>query len=68
MAAHVATAQNATPLGENTAQQKTPPAILARRSAIGSKGAGSLTRPSTPTRNPSHKPNINMEAEKGQMR
>ena len=53
MAAHMATTQNVTPLGENTAQQKTPPAILTRRLVTGSKSVGSLTRPRMPTKNKS---------------
>ena len=50
MAAHMATTQNVTPLGENTAQQRTPPAILTRRLVTGSKSIGSLTRPRMPTK------------------
>ena len=42
MAAHVATAQSTTLQGESTAQQRTPPAILARRLVTGNKSAGSL--------------------------
>ena len=64
----VVTAQNATLQGESTAQQRTPPAILARRSATGSRSAGSLTRPRMPTRNPSHNLNGDMEEEEGQMK
>ena len=59
------TAQNATPLGESTAQQRTQPATVARRLVTGSRSAGSLTRPRIPTRNPSHNLNDNMEEEKG---
>ena len=54
--------------GESTAQQRTLPATLARRLVTGSRSAGNLTRPRMPTRNPSHKPNVDMEEEKGQMR
>ena len=65
----MATTQNVTPLGENTAQQRTPPTILTRRLVTGSKSIGSLTRPRMPTKKKtSHKPNIHMEEEKGQMR
>ena len=46
----MATAQNATLQGESTAQQRTLPATLARRSVTGSRSAGSLTRPRMPTR------------------
>ena len=67
MATLVATAQNATLQGESTAQQRTPPAILARRSVTGSRNAGSLTRPRMPTRNPGHNLNRDMEEEKGQI-
>ena len=67
MATLVATAQNATLQGESTAQQRTPPAILARRSVTGSRNAGSLTRPRMPTKDPSHSLNGNMEEEEGQM-
>ena len=45
-----------------------PPATLARRLVTGSRSAGSLLKPRMPTRNPSHKPNVDMEEEKGQMR
>ena len=48
MATLVATAQNATLQGESTAQQRTPPAILARRLVTGNRSAGSLTRPRCP--------------------
>ena len=68
MATHVATVQNVTLQGKSTAQQRTLPAILARRFVTGSRSAGSLTRPRMPTRNPSRKPNGNMEEEEGQMR
>ena len=63
----VATVQNVTPQGESTAQQRTPPATLARRLFTGSRSAGSLTRPWMPTRNPSHNLNVDMEEEEGQM-
>ena len=66
MATLVATAQNTTLQGESTAQQRTPPAILARRSVTGSRNAGSPTRPRMPTKDPSHNLNGNME-EEGQM-
>ena len=68
MATLVATVQNITLQGESTAQQRTLPAILARRSVTGSRSAGSLTRPRMPTRNTSHNLNIDMEEEEGQMR
>ena len=68
MATLVATVQNITPQGESTAQQRTLPATLARRLVIGSRSAGSLTRPRMPKRNPGNKPNIDMEEGKGQMR
>ena len=68
MATLVATVQNITLQGESTAQQRTLPAILARRLVTGSRSAGSLTRPRMPTRNPSHNLNIDMEEEEGQMR
>ena len=47
--------------GREHAQQRTPPATLARRLVTGSRSAGSLTRPRMPTRNPSHNLNGNME-------
>ena len=68
IAPHVATAQNATLQGENTAQQRTLPATLARRLVTGSRSAGSLTRPRMPTRNPSHNLIADMEEEEGQMK
>ena len=68
MVAHVATAQSTTLQGESTAQQRTPPAILVKRSVTGNRSAGSLTRPRMPTRNPSHNGNIDMEEGKGQMK
>ena len=42
-------------------------ATLARRLVTRNRSAGSLTRPRTPTRNPSHNFNGDMEEEKGQM-
>ena len=54
--------------GESTAQQRTLPATLARRLVTGSRSAGNLTRPRMPTRNPSHKTNVDMEEGEGQMR
>ena len=54
--------------GESAAQQRTPPATLARRLVTGSRSAGNLTRPRTPTRNPSHNLNGDMEEGEGQMR
>ena len=68
MATLVATVQNVTLQGENTAQQRTLPATLARRLVTGSRSAGSLTRPRMPTRNPSHNLNSNMEEEEGHMK
>ena len=68
MAILVATVQNVTLEGENTAQQRNLPAILARRLVTGSRSAGSLTRPRMPTRNPNHNLNGDMEVGKGQMR
>ena len=68
MAAHVATAQNATFQGENTAQQRTLPTILATRLVTGSKSVGSLTGPRMPTRNQSYNSNGELEVEKDQMR
>ena len=68
MAADAVTAQNMTLQGENTAQQRTLPAILARRLVTGNRSAGSLTRPRMPTKSPSHNLNVNMEAGKGQMK
>ena len=64
----VAIVQNATLQEESTAQQRTLPATLARKLVTGSRGAGSLTRPRMPTRNPSHNLNGDMEEGKGQMR
>ena len=54
MATLVATVQNVTLQEESTAQQRTLPATLARRSVTGSRNAGSLTRPRMPTRNLGH--------------
>ena len=68
IAPYVATAQNATLQGESTAQQRTPPATLARRLVTGSRSVGSPTRPRMSTRNPSHNLNVDMEEEEGQMR
>ena len=68
MATLVATVQNVILQGENTAQQRTLPATLARRLVTESRSAGSLTRPRTSTGNPSHKLNVDMEEEEGQMR
>ena len=68
MAILVATVQNVTLQGENTAQQRTLPTTLARRLVTGSRSAGSITRPRMPTRNPSHNLNVDMEEEEGQMR
>ena len=68
MATHVATALNATLLGETTGQQKTPPAMLGRRPVTRSRSAGSLARPRMLTRNPSHNLSINMEEGKGYMK
>ena len=68
MVAHVAAAQNATLQGETTAQQRTPPAILARKLVSGNRSAGTLTRPRMSIRNPSHNLNVDMEEGKGQMR
>ena len=68
MATLVATVQNITLQVENTAQQRTLPATLARRLVTGSRSAGSLTRPRMPTRNPSHNLSSDMEEGKGQMR
>ena len=59
---------NATCQGESTAQQRTPPATLARRLVTGSRSAGSLTRPRMPTRNPSHTLNGDMVEGKGHTR
>ena len=64
----MATAQNATCQGESTAQQRTLPAILARRLVTGSRSAGSLTRPRMPTGSPGHNLDGDTEEEKEQMR
>ena len=53
--------------GESTAQQRTLPAILARRSVTRSRNPGSLTRPRMPARHPGHNLGGDMGEGGGQM-
>ena len=52
----MATAQNATLQGESTAQQRTPPATLARRLVTGSRSAGKSNKAKDAHKKPKSQP------------